>query len=87
MDLLIKKIHSALNPGGVFASLHDGLTSERTKPYEIVLHMISPALMGQNFGFDQGVIADSMLRVGFKSVHSHTLETTMGPRDLDIGRK
>jgi len=87
MDSLMKKIHSALNPGGVFVSLHDGLTSERTKPYEMVLHMFSSALMRQNFGFDQGFIADSMLRVGFKSVRSRTLITTMGPMDLDIGRK
>jgi len=87
MDSVMKKIHSALNPGGVFVSLHDGLTSERTKPYEMVLHMISPALMGQNFWFDQGFIADSMLRVGFKSVRSRTLVTPMGPMDLDIGWK
>jgi hypothetical protein len=38
-------------------------------------------------GFDQGFIADSMLRVGFRSVRSRTLEMSMGPMDLDIGRK
>jgi hypothetical protein len=45
------------------------------------------ALMGHNIGLDQGFIADSMLRVGFKSVRSRTLDTDWGPMDLDIGRK
>jgi hypothetical protein len=44
-------------------------------------------LMGQDMAFDQGFIADSMLRVGFKSARSHTLNTDWGPMDLDIGRK
>ena len=45
------------------------------------------ALIGQDMGLDQGFIADSMLRAEFKSVRSRTLETPMGPMDLDIGRK
>ena len=87
LDSLMQKIHSALNPGGVFVSFQDGLTRERTKPSEMVLGMLSSALIGQDLGFDQGFIADSMLRVGFKSVCSRTLNTPGGPMDLDIGRK
>lgn len=49
--------------------------------------MISIALMGQDMCFDQGEIADSMLRVGFKSVRSPTLKAPWGTADLDIGRK
>lgn len=87
MDPLMKKIYDALNPGGVFAIFQDGLTDERTKPNEIVLAMISSALMGQDMCFDQGFIADSMLRSGFNTVHSRTVNTPMGQMDLDIGRK
>ena len=87
MDSLIKRIYDVLNPGGVFISFHDGLTGERTKPGKMVLGMLSSALMGQDMGLDQGFIADSMLRVGFKSVRSRTLDTPMGPMDLDITRK
>lgn len=87
LDSLMQKIHSALNPGGVFVSFHDGLTSERTKPNEIVMGPLSLALTGQDMRFDQGFIADSMLRAGFKSVHSRTLATPAGLMDLDIGRK
>ena len=80
-------LNPALNPGGVFISFHDGLTHERTKPETMVLAWLPTAVMGNDFGLDQGFIADSMLRVGFKSVRSRTLDTLMGPMDLDIGRK
>ena len=87
MDALMKKVHDALNPGGVFISFCEGLTHERTKPDTHVLCMTSMALMGQDMCFDQGEISDSMLRMGFKSVRSRTLETDWGPMDLDIGRR
>ena len=87
MDSLMKKIYDALNLGGVFISYHDGLTHERTKPDIMALSWTPTALMGQDMGFDQGFIADYMLRVGFKSVRSRTLNTPMGLMDLDIGRK
>jgi len=87
MDALIKKVYDALNSGGVFISFCEGLTHERTKPDTHVLSMQSMVLMGQDMCFDQGEIADSMLRVGFKSVRSRTLDTDWGPVDLDIGRK
>ena len=87
MDSLMKKIYDALNLGGVFISFHEGLTHERTKPEIMVLGLLSAVLRGQDIFFDQGFIADSMLRVGFKSVRSRTLGTDWGPMDLDIGRK
>ena len=87
LDSLMKKIYDALNPGGVFISFCEGLTNERTKTDFVVLSMMSIALMGQDMCFDQGEIADSMLRVGFKSVRSRTLDAPWGAADLDIGRK
>jgi len=86
-DLIVKKVHDALNPAGVFVSFHGGLTHERTKPDMMVLGMILDELMGLGRMIDQGFIADSMLRIGFKSVRSRTLDTDWGPMDLDIGRK
>ncbi|MEA2051345.1 MAG: methyltransferase [Euryarchaeota archaeon] len=87
LDSLMKKIYDALNPGGVFISFCEGLTNERTKTDFVVLSMMSIALMGQDMCFDQGEIGDSMLRVGFKSVRSRTLDVPWSTADLDIGRK
>jgi hypothetical protein len=88
IDTVVKKIYDALNPGGVFVSLYAfGQTHERTKPESTVLSLLSMALMGQEVGVDQGYVADSMIRVGFKSVRSRTLYTPYLPMELDIARK
>ena len=87
IDSILKKIYDALNPKGLFISLHEGLIFERTKPDIMALSWMPTALMGQDMGFDQGFIADSMLHAGFKSVRSRTLETPIGPMDIDIARK
>ena len=87
LDSVVKKVYDALNPSGVFISYFYGLTHERTKPEICVLTLLSMALAGHDTGFDQGFVADSMLRVGFKSVRSRTLNTPWGPIELDIARK
>ena len=87
LDSVVKKVYDALNTRGVFISCFGGLTHEGTKPEICALSLLSMALAGQDTGFDQGFVADSMLRAGFKSVRSRTLTTPLGPMDLDIARK
>ena len=88
IDAVVKKVYDALNPRGVFVSLYPfGHTHEQTKPESIVLSLLSMALMGQEVGVDQGHIVASMLQAEFTSVRSRTLDTFMGPMDLDIARK
>jgi predicted TPR repeat methyltransferase len=88
IDPVVKKIYDALNPGGVCVSMFGfGQTHERTKPESLVLGLLPRALMGQETGFDQGYIADSMLRVGFTYVRSRILTTGWGPMELDVARK
>lgn len=88
LGLVIKKIFNALSPGGVFINLSEGLTHEGTQPAFFVLctmawSMHNPPLRA----FDQGEIAEEMLKAGFKSVRSRTLDTGWGPMDMDIARK
>jgi ubiquinone/menaquinone biosynthesis C-methylase UbiE len=87
LDSVVKKVYAALNSGGMFVSYYTGLTHERTKPEIRVLELLPSALTGHDTSFDQGFVADSMLRVGFRSVRSRTLNTPWGPLDLDIGKK
>lgn len=86
LDPLMAKIHAALKPGGVFMAFQDGLTHERTQPDMFLGHLGTALSSGQAFYFDQGEIAASMLRIGFRSVHSRTVTTPMGDMDLDIAR-
>ncbi|MCP4681649.1 MAG: hypothetical protein GY864_04895 [Desulfobacterales bacterium] len=42
---------------------------------------------GADLAIPQGMIADSMLQSGFKSVRSFTQQSDFGDMDIDIGRK
>jgi SAM-dependent methyltransferase len=87
LDGLITKIHAALKPGGYFVSLQDGLVQERTQP-DIMLGALGMILrMGMDYQFDQGEVGDSILRCGFRSLRSRTLDTPMGVMDLDVAWK
>jgi predicted TPR repeat methyltransferase len=88
INLVLKKIFDALNPGGVLVSLFGfGRTHEGTKPENLVLGILSRALMGQDIQFDEGYIADAMVKVGFKSVRSRIVNSGWGSMELDVGRK
>ena len=87
LDSVVKKVYDVLNTSGVFVSYFYGLTHEGSKPEIFVLSILSMAMAGYDTGFDQGFVADSMLRAGFKSVRSRTLTTPWGPMELDIARK
>ena len=86
LDSLIEKASAALNPGGVFASLHEGLSREKTKPETMKLWMLPAEFRGDDFAFERGEIRASMRRAGL-SVTTTTLDTSVGPMDLDLGRK
>jgi SAM-dependent methyltransferase len=87
LDSLIRKILRALNPGGVFIAFQDGLTDEQTRPDIMLGHLGEALRIGKDLFFEQGEIADCMLRCGFRSVRSRTLLTPMGLMDMDIARK
>jgi len=87
LNSMIEKVHGALNPGGVFASLHEGLTSGKTKPELMKLGWLPAELLGRDLAFERGEIAATMKRAGFVSISSRTLDTPVGPLDLDVGRK
>jgi SAM-dependent methyltransferase len=87
MDALIKKIHKAVKPGGYFISFQDGMTHEHTKPETMLGHLADQLKTGVDFSLDQGFVADAMIRCGFRSVRSHTIDTPMGAMDMDIAHK
>lgn len=87
LDRLMEKVRDALKPGGVFVSLHEGLTGERTKPAAMKLGWLPAELLGGEIAFDRGEIASSMERAGFRSISSRTLSSPAGPMEMDAGRK
>ncbi len=72
---------------GVFVSLADGLTRERTWPEPYIMGCMAWMLSGQDLMFDSGEVAEAMKSVGFSSVESMVVETPMMPMELDIAKK
>ena len=86
-DQMFSRIHSALNPGGVFVSLHEGLSCENTQPPELILSRLSLALRGQGFAFRKGQIASHLSNAGFATVESRSVMLLVGPTEMVIARK
>lgn len=90
LDDIIKKLYDSLNPGGIVVTLHDGLTDEETKPSNTVLPFMGMKLKGQMNAiriFEEGETAESMLSVGFKSVHRFPVAMDSGDLEMTVGRK
>lgn len=87
LNEVIKKIYDSLNPGGVFVSFSDGKTDEGTKPTEMVIGTLMPALYGDDMGLNEGEIAGAMIEAGFASVRSRAVMTPIGEIMVDIARK
>ena len=91
LDDIMAKVYRALNPGGIFLVTSDGLTDGKTAPAQSVISWLSVCLQGMELSFEQGEMADAMLRAGFVSTCTQTLNDVeteaYGPVDLTIGRK
>ncbi len=87
LEGVMERIHNALNPGGLFVSVHDGLTRDRTRPCSIALSWIPVSMMWQELGLDRGRIARACLRTGFEHVRSQPLAWGLGTMDMDIAKK
>lgn len=87
LDALIRRIYEAVRPGGYFVSFQDGMTHEHTKPDTMLGHLADQLATGIDFSLDQGAVAESALRCGFRWVRSRTIETPMGAMDMDIAQK
>lgn len=87
LESMFSKISAALNTGGIFISFQDGLTHEQTQPDVMLGHLSHAMQMDADLFFEQGEISSTMLRCGFSSVQSRTIQTPMGAMDMDVARK
>lgn len=87
MDFMVEKVYKALNPGGLFITHQDGITDERTRPAEYLSEFLAAELQGTDLAIRQGMIAESMSKIGFVSVNSDTIVNDYGPMDITIGKK
>lgn len=85
--ILLQKVFDALAPKGIFVSLHEGLSNDRTSPEEHVLGRLIPALSGNDTSFVQNYIASLMHTCGFQDINISYLSMPQGEMQLIIGYK
>ncbi len=83
----ISKIYQALAPDGIFVSIHEGMTHNRTSPASFALSWLPVSIMWQELALDRGQIADAMAEAGFKTIYSRPISYGLGTMELDIARK
>ncbi len=85
---VVKKIYDALNNGGVFVSIHDGLKDEKTKPEGIVLSWLQNSLTSEDLSFAENIIPDAMKTAGFTNIETVPFDFSISENlDMVIGRK
>ena len=91
LEPILKKVHNALNPGGIFMVTSDGMEENGVAPVETVISWLPTTMQGMNMSIKKGEIANKLLNVGFTSTARHTIENapfeSHGPIEVTIGRK
>ena len=91
LEPILRKVYSALNPGGVFMVSSDGMDASETAPLNTITSWLPTKLQGSDMSFIKGEIAAKMLQTGFTSTARHNLEQISleahGPIEITVGRK
>jgi len=87
LEEVMGKIRDALAPDGIFVSVGDGLTCERTSPADYVVSMLPWTLAGQVEEFNMGEVKDAIVKAGLTILHSFEMESPHGPAVVDVGRR
>ena len=92
LSSVMTKVRDALNPGGVFVVMSDGISFDGTGPADSVLSWLPTTLQGEDMSIRTGQISSAMLEVGFGSTEVRVLpdEGGMqghGPVEMTVGRK
>ena len=88
LESVVQKVFGALNEGGVFVSIHDGLTHERTMPEAMVVGWLPFGLSVMDVSLARERIPDAMTAAGFSRLELSPHHSPLGGEfDMIVGRK
>lgn len=88
LGAVIEKIYAALNPGGVFVSIHDGLTEEGTQPKDLIISWLAQGMSSADVTLAKDVIPEAMRKAGFTGIECSPYDFPVGGvLDMNVGRK
>ena len=88
LESVVQKVFDALNEGGVFVSIHEGLTDERTRPESLVVGWLPFGLSAMDVSLTKERIPDAMTAAGFSGLETRPHYSPFGGGlDMVVGRK
>ncbi len=88
LESVVEKIFGALSEGGVFVSIHEGLTEERTMPEAAVVSWLSFGLSAMDVSLAKERIPNAMTAAGFSGLETRPHHFPFGGEmDMVVGRK
>ncbi len=88
LESVVQKIFGALNKGGIFVSIHEGLTEERTMPEAAVVSWLSFGLRSMDVSLAKERIPEAMTAAGFSGLETRPHHFPFGGEmDMVVGRK
>lgn len=84
---LMKKLYDAMNPGGLLLCYSEGIESDYSAPWDMILGWLPYNMQGHDLGVKKDEILKAALAAGFKSTEKRSGIYSTGNVDLDIIRK
>lgn len=80
------KLKEGLNPGGVVLCLNEGIESDYSGPWDMVMGFMTFNLQGVPMGVIKGQVADAATAGGFNSIENRSILLGTGMHDINILR-
>ncbi|UTC66840.1 MULTISPECIES: methyltransferase [unclassified Treponema] len=84
IDEFMKKIYAALNPGGIFICISDGIEKDYSAPWTMVLSWMPQRMKGIDMEMIKDAVREAGIKAGFTAVCKKPLITSGGHLDLDM---
>ncbi|UTC66835.1 MULTISPECIES: class I SAM-dependent methyltransferase [unclassified Treponema] len=84
IDEFMKKIYTALNPGGMFICISDGIEKDYSAPWTMVVSWMPQRLRGADMEMIKDAVREAGIKAGFTAVCKKSLISSGGHLDLDM---
>ncbi|MCR4725266.1 MAG: methyltransferase domain-containing protein [Clostridia bacterium] len=87
LPAFLKKLHSALAPGGVIVCVGEGVKPDPAEPWDMIMGYLPYRLQGADMAVRSGEIEKAAAKAGFAGIETRTELLWSGTQDIVILRK
>ncbi len=83
----VKKLYDALNDGGIFMCVSDGVAHDYSTPWDMVLSWMPYRMNNMDMSMPKDAVYNAALNAGFKSVAKDSMHLIGGRVDVNVFKK